>query len=222
MVKINDLFSVRPLRKNRRVRSLARRHQAGRIDTRLGTKEHRVISTARCFRRWRGGVRLKPDCRASCPACQAHPRCLGGGAAGQPAVVYADETGWKQGGRRVWLWVFTNLRETVYEILPGRGFEQAASACWGKTTRALDHSDTRGRRLGPLPLLQGSRRYRPATTICCTVATSYWRRPRAGRYASHAWSRPSSGTPSPCAIGAMLARSARMACALPRDSSRRR
>ena len=36
-------------------------------------------------------------------------------------------TGWKQGGRRVWLWVFTNLRETVYEILPGRGFEQAAS-----------------------------------------------------------------------------------------------
>ena len=42
-------------------------------------------------------------------------------------VVYADETGWKQGGRRVWLWVFTNLRETVYEILPGRGFEQAAS-----------------------------------------------------------------------------------------------
>ena len=29
---------------------------------------------------------------------------------GQP-VVYADETGWKQGGRRVWLWVFTNLRE---------------------------------------------------------------------------------------------------------------
>ena len=22
-------------------------------------------------------------------------------------VVYADETGWKQGGRRVWLWVFS-------------------------------------------------------------------------------------------------------------------
>ena len=32
------------------------------------------------------------------------------------------------------LWVFT-LRETVYEILPGRGFEQAASVL-GKTTRA--------------------------------------------------------------------------------------
>ena len=28
----------------------------------------------------------------------------------------ADETGWKQGGRRVWLWVFTNLRETVYDV----------------------------------------------------------------------------------------------------------
>ena len=36
----------------------------------------------------------------------------------------ADETGWKQGGRRVWL---SNLRETDLQILPGRGFEQAAS-----------------------------------------------------------------------------------------------
>ena len=130
-------------------------------------------------------------------------------------VVYADETGWKQGGRRVWLWVFTNLRETVYEILPGRGFEQAASVL-GKNYAGTLGVD------GWAPYASRKRRYRPATTICCTVATSYWRRPRAGRCASHAWSRPSSGTPSPCAIGAMLARSARMACALPRDSSRRR
>ena len=49
-------------------------------------------------------------------------RDASGGARASP-VVYA-ETGWKQGGRRVWLWVFTNRR---YEILPGRGFEQAAS-----------------------------------------------------------------------------------------------
>ena len=59
-------------------------------------------------------------------ACQAHRDALVEALRASP-VVYADETGWKQGGRRVWLWVFTNLRETVYEILPGRGFEQAAS-----------------------------------------------------------------------------------------------
>ena len=130
-------------------------------------------------------------------------------------VVYADETGWKQGGRRVWLWVFTNLRETVYEILPGRGFEQAASVL-GKNYAGTLGVD------GWAPY----RCFKEATLQTCynhlLVATSYWRRPRAGRCASHAWSRPSSGTPSPCAIGAMLARSARMACALPRDSSRRR
>lgn len=42
-------------------------------------------------------------------------------------VVYADETGWRVGGHLVWLWVFTNGRQTVYAILKGRGFEQAAS-----------------------------------------------------------------------------------------------
>ena len=66
-------------------------------------------------------------------------------------VVYADETGWKQGGRRVWLWVFTNLRETVYEILPGRGF---GAGRLGAGEKLRGHP--RGRRLGPLPLLQGS------------------------------------------------------------------
>ena len=59
-------------------------------------------------------------------------------------VVYADETGWKQGGRRVWLWVFTNLRETVYEILPGRGFEQGRLGAGEKL-----RGHPRGRRLGP-------------------------------------------------------------------------
>ena len=68
---------------------------------------------------------LHISCASSCRACQAHPRCLLEALRASP-VVYADETGWKQGGR-LWLWVFTNLRETVYEILPGRGFEQAAS-----------------------------------------------------------------------------------------------
>lgn len=42
-------------------------------------------------------------------------------------VVYPDETGWKLGGRQAWLWVFTNLKETVYAIARGRGFDEAAS-----------------------------------------------------------------------------------------------
>ncbi len=41
-------------------------------------------------------------------------------------VVYPDESGWRQGGRSAWLWVFTNRRETVYQIERGRGFAEAA------------------------------------------------------------------------------------------------
>jgi transposase len=44
--------------------------------------------------------------------------------AGSP-VVYPDETGWRIGGRSAWLWVFTNQRQTVYQIAPGRGFAEA-------------------------------------------------------------------------------------------------
>jgi transposase len=40
-------------------------------------------------------------------------------------VVYPDETGWREGGHNRWLWVFTNLSETVYSIQPGRGYAQA-------------------------------------------------------------------------------------------------
>lgn len=42
-------------------------------------------------------------------------------------VVYPDESGWREGGLRAWLWAFTNRRETVYSIARGRGFEEASS-----------------------------------------------------------------------------------------------
>lgn len=42
-------------------------------------------------------------------------------------VVYPDESGWRIGGSKAWLWVFTNRRETVYAIPRGRGFPEAAS-----------------------------------------------------------------------------------------------
>jgi transposase len=41
-------------------------------------------------------------------------------------VTAADETGWKVGGWLEWLWVFVTVRVTVYAILPGRGYEEAA------------------------------------------------------------------------------------------------
>ena len=41
------------------------------------------------------------------------------------AVVYPDETGWREGGHTRWLWVFTNRSVTVYSIQPGRGYAQA-------------------------------------------------------------------------------------------------
>ncbi len=43
------------------------------------------------------------------------------------AVVYPDESGWRIGGRGGWLWAFTNRCETVYAIVRGRGFAQAAT-----------------------------------------------------------------------------------------------
>ena len=42
-------------------------------------------------------------------------------------VVYPDETGWKLAGRNAWLWTFTNLKLTVYSVLRGRGYAEAAS-----------------------------------------------------------------------------------------------
>ena len=42
-------------------------------------------------------------------------------------VVTPDETGWRIGGERHWLWVFTTPETTVYAICPGRGFDDAAT-----------------------------------------------------------------------------------------------
>lgn len=42
-------------------------------------------------------------------------------------VNWVDETGWRVSAHLNWLWVFLSPDVTVYTILPGRGFEQAAS-----------------------------------------------------------------------------------------------
>jgi transposase len=40
-------------------------------------------------------------------------------------IVYPDETGWRVGGHRRWLWVFVAAQVTVYRIAPSRGGEVA-------------------------------------------------------------------------------------------------
>jgi len=42
-------------------------------------------------------------------------------------VNWMDETGWRVAGDLQWLWMCMSGEVTLYDILPGRGFEQAAS-----------------------------------------------------------------------------------------------
>ena len=42
-------------------------------------------------------------------------------------VVTPDETGWRVGTVRHWLWAFVTPDTTVYAICPGRGFDDAAT-----------------------------------------------------------------------------------------------
>ena len=42
-------------------------------------------------------------------------------------MVTPDETGWRVGAVRHWLWAFATPTTTVYAIRPGRGFDDAAT-----------------------------------------------------------------------------------------------
>jgi transposase len=66
---------------------------------------------------------------ATYDALRAHVR--------QSDVVSPDETGWKVGGQLHWLWAFATPDTTVYAILPGRGFEEAASVLGADFAGAL-------------------------------------------------------------------------------------
>ena len=43
----------------------------------------------------------------------------------EAAAVTADETGWRVGGGRAWLWVVTCPKATLYKVTPGRSFDDA-------------------------------------------------------------------------------------------------
>ena len=63
----------------------------------------------------RAARRGKPSYEALCVAIRGSPR------------VSPDETGWRVAALLAWLWAFVSEDTTVYAILPGRGFEEAAS-----------------------------------------------------------------------------------------------
>jgi transposase len=64
------------------------------------------------------------------PVAEAH------GYVQQQAVVYADETGWRQGRQRAWLWVAVSSLVTVFMVHRRRSTE-AARALLGALTRAI-------------------------------------------------------------------------------------
>ena len=55
-------------------------------------------------------------------------------------VNWMDETGWRVEGDLRWLWVCLSAEVTVYDILPGRGFQQASSIL-GKDWEGWLHHD---------------------------------------------------------------------------------
>jgi transposase len=54
-----------------------------------------------------------------------------------------DETGWRVAGHLEWLWVCVSEQVTVYAILPGRGFAQAASILGPDYVGFLNHDGWR-------------------------------------------------------------------------------
>ena len=131
-----------------------------------------VARSTLCRAMQRLARRAKPTRDALVEALRASP------------VVYADETGCGSGCGSSRTCARPSTR-----TLPGRGFAGRLGAGYA----------VRGRRLGPLPLLQGS----DATDLLQPSAAPLPRatRPRAGRCASPL-GQGSSGTPSPWAIGA--------------------
>jgi transposase len=82
-------------------------------------------------------------------------------------VVAPDETGWRVGGHRAWLWAFAGQGVVVYRIAPGRGFDDAAVVLGEAYTGVLERD-------GWAPYRGSSprRRIRPAWRTCCAAAVS--------------------------------------------------
>jgi transposase len=74
----------------------------------------------------RAGRRAQPTYHALIGGVRASP------------VVAPDETGWRIGGRRAWLWAFVGDRLTVYRVATGRGYEDAVQVLGADYTGVLE------------------------------------------------------------------------------------
>lgn len=63
----------------------------------------------------RAAAQAQPTYEALCQTVRSSP------------MVVPDETGWRVAARLQWLWAFATPDTTVYAILPGRGFDEAAT-----------------------------------------------------------------------------------------------
>jgi transposase len=54
-----------------------------------------------------------------------------------------DETGWRVGGRLQWRWVAVSAQVTIYRVLPGRGFAEAALLLGAEYSGWLVHDGLR-------------------------------------------------------------------------------
>jgi transposase len=61
----------------------------------------------------------------------------------QSPVTWLDETGWRVAAHLEWLWVVVSPQVTLYDILPGRGFPQAASILGENYVGFLHHDGWR-------------------------------------------------------------------------------
>ena len=75
-------------------------------------------------------------------------------------AVAPDETGWRIGGRKAWLWAFAGENVTVYLIAPGRGYEHAAEILGEDYSGVLERDGWRPTGGSPAPSI------RPAMRIC--------------------------------------------------------
>ena len=103
------------------------------------------ISHERVARVLELGYGLKTNRSTICRALlrlgkKAGPTYNGLVAAARASMVnHLDETGWRVAGHLEWLWVFVSERVTLYAILPGRGFDEAASILGEEYEGFLNH-----------------------------------------------------------------------------------
>ena len=88
---------------------------AGKIARLLGQLGLRITPGGVTQAVARAGRAVQPTYQALVEGVRASP------------VVAPDETGWRVGGGKAWLWAFVGQQVTVYRIAQGRGYQDAAA-----------------------------------------------------------------------------------------------